>query len=380
MSLKIGGTIKFSANKTTIRVADEVRKNTITSALPGDLEFRSSDDTNTVSPVAIGSELNSGTDGDLLLKGKILGQKRLTVYVDGGVFERGDDGVLDVAYAYIGSEGREIYDYGKTTGSRQFYIKDHLGSTRMAITDLNEIVDATSYQPYGRMVELHKSAGTAIKEKFTGKEYDKEGGDENGGMGIGLFYFGKRYYDAEIGRWTSCDLKHEFFSPYTYVGNNPTGFIDPNGLWSKTFTQMQYGISASGTYYTNESSLSLNFEISRKNGFDLGAEAVFMKHTEYEGNGFEGNNTNITLGKFGAELAAKWMKGFGELFKFGGKLEATTLSVGQHVEGYNENLDVNLNIGAFSKGLMISGDKEGVNKIKGTSSDLIGVSAEIEKK
>ena len=49
------------------------------------------------------------------------------------------------------------------------------------------------------------------------------------GTGMGLVYFGARYYDPEIGVWTSCDVAHEFWSPYAYAAN-PLIFVDPNGL------------------------------------------------------------------------------------------------------------------------------------------------------
>jgi RHS repeat-associated protein len=49
--------------------------------------------------------------------------------------------------------------------------------------------------------------------------------------GMHLNYFGARYYDADVGIWTSCDPKHKFWSPYSYTGNgiSPIIGIDPNG-------------------------------------------------------------------------------------------------------------------------------------------------------
>jgi RHS repeat-associated protein len=49
------------------------------------------------------------------------------------------------------------------------------------------------------------------------------------GTGMGLVYFGARYYDPEIGVWTSTDPKGQYWSPYSYVGGNPALIIDPNG-------------------------------------------------------------------------------------------------------------------------------------------------------
>ncbi|HEX3025136.1 MAG TPA: RHS repeat-associated core domain-containing protein [Chitinophagaceae bacterium] len=43
--------------------------------------------------------------------------------------------------------------------------------------------------------------------------------------------FGRRYYDPEIGMWTSVDPAGQFHSPYSYAGNgmNPISAKDPDG-------------------------------------------------------------------------------------------------------------------------------------------------------
>jgi len=58
--------------------------------------------------------------------------------------------------------------------------------------------------------------------------------------GEGWYYFGARYYDAEVGLWTSTDPAKQYHSSYTYCGNNPISVYDPNGIygldvhWGKT--------------------------------------------------------------------------------------------------------------------------------------------------
>jgi len=63
--------------------------------------------------------------------------------------------------------------------------------------------------------------------RYKGKRIDKE---------IGLIYFGKRYYDPEVGRWTSPDPLGEIDGPnlYAYVRNNPMAYVDYFGLESET--------------------------------------------------------------------------------------------------------------------------------------------------
>jgi RHS repeat-associated protein len=142
------------------------------------------------------------------------------------------------SYALQGAdvEGRVVV--GNNTNNKQYYIKDHLGSTRQVIYETGAgntaIAEGTWYQAYGKMRPLTEPAkGEKVTEKFTGKEYDE---DENG-SGIGMFYFGARYYDADVGLWASTDKMHQFFSSYAYASNgregntNPILFVDYDGNW-----------------------------------------------------------------------------------------------------------------------------------------------------
>jgi hypothetical protein len=44
-----------------------------------------------------------------------------------------------------------------------------------------------------------------------------------------LFYFGKRYFDPEIGVWTAVDPAGQDFYVYGYCAGNPIILVDPNG-------------------------------------------------------------------------------------------------------------------------------------------------------
>ena len=59
---------------------------------------------------------------------------------------------------------------------------------------------------------------------FTGKERDVE---------TGLDYFGARYYESWSARWLSVDpmaKKYPGWSPYNYVGDDPSLLVDLNGM------------------------------------------------------------------------------------------------------------------------------------------------------
>jgi len=116
----------------------------------------------------------------------------------------------------------------KTTNKRYYYVKDHLGSIRQIIhktADYGDdgVVAAKNYQPYGSIIAEYNNA-TDYRYDFTEKERDKE---------TTLHYFGARYYDSGIGRWTTADPlgdKYPGWSPYAYTLCNPLRFIDPNGM------------------------------------------------------------------------------------------------------------------------------------------------------
>jgi RHS repeat-associated protein len=136
----------------------------------------------------------------------------------------------------FGVEGRQEYDNLAEYDSynNYFYVKDHLGSSRMTISaNVASFAptEATMYESYGAMEPVASfSPVSYTKEKFTGKEFDEEG-TVNGGTGIGLFYFGGRYYDSEIGLWVATDPTAQHFNLYMYGSNNPIYRFDPNGKY-----------------------------------------------------------------------------------------------------------------------------------------------------
>ncbi len=83
------------------------------------------------------------------------------------------------------------------------------------------------YYPFG-LTMPGRSTNTANPNdnyKFTGYERDDE-------AGLTLDYANARTYDPIIGRFMGIDPLLQFSSPYTYVGNNPIAFLDPDGLWA----------------------------------------------------------------------------------------------------------------------------------------------------
>jgi len=107
------------------------------------------------------------------------------------------------------------------------------------ITDINgNVVNKYEYDDFGNIISQTESISNDYT--YTGKERDRDSG---------LYYFGARYYDPEIGRWLTKDPKlgrisalryflvGQKLNRYSYVLNNPVNFIDMWGLEEKTKLQ-----------------------------------------------------------------------------------------------------------------------------------------------
>jgi RHS repeat-associated protein len=91
------------------------------------------------------------------------------------------------------------------TSSRSLYLKAVLAA------------DASSF--LGRYLLQINPTGFNL---FTGKMLTEE---------TGLVYFGARWYDPEIGRWISPDPSEDGENWYSYCGNNPVNYVDPDGYF-----------------------------------------------------------------------------------------------------------------------------------------------------
>ena len=105
----------------------------------------------------------------------------------------------------------------------KYIYRDHLGSSSRMANATGHQVKAVWYRPFGGTAAEH--GGATLRYRFTGKEKDDSG----------LYYYGARYYDDELGRFLAADsLLPNVYDPqqlnrFAYVRNNPVKLVDPDG-------------------------------------------------------------------------------------------------------------------------------------------------------
>ncbi len=130
-----------------------------------------------------------------------------------------------------------------TTPLYHYYLKDHLGNTRMTYhySGSNPTVDQEEeYYPFGSLFTDNNL--TENKYLYNGKELQDEFFEN--------YDYGARFYDAQLGRWHSPDPMAEIYyswSNYNYCLNDPIRFIDPNGM-KVTKTDTSYVVTGDDVY------------------------------------------------------------------------------------------------------------------------------------
>jgi len=131
---------------------------------------------------------------------------------------------------------------------------DHLTGSNILTDSSNNIYETLDYFPFGTArIDTHMAA-LDDQRKFADSEYDST---------TSLNYMKARYYDANLGRFTSEDpaflavgdtslqaitklelteyLKNpQQLNSYSYVANNPLKYVDPNGQFLSIITDIAF--------------------------------------------------------------------------------------------------------------------------------------------
>jgi RHS repeat-associated protein len=113
--------------------------------------------------------------------------------------------------------------------SISYYHFDAIGSTRLLTDSDGDVTNKYTYDAYGSVISHNEFTGSVDQPyQYVGQfgyytHYQEPD--------FGLMQLGVRFYDAEVGRFTSRDEFALFrSSPYSYVSGKPTRATDPSGL------------------------------------------------------------------------------------------------------------------------------------------------------
>jgi RHS repeat-associated protein len=159
-------------------------------------------------------------DGNLVKKIKPDGSK--TLYV-GGIYEvdKTSGGTVTGTKTYYPAAGAM-----RIGGTLYYMLKDHLGSASVLTDASGNIVTGadTRYYPFG---EARFSTSPMLTDKlFTGQREI---------TGLGIYYYGARFYSPKLGRFLSADsivpgyINPQNLNRFSYVNNNPLRYTDPTG-------------------------------------------------------------------------------------------------------------------------------------------------------
>jgi RHS repeat-associated protein len=302
-------------------------------------------------------------------------ENRQTSLSDGGSYEYDGEGrrvkkVADgVTTVYVyDAMGKLAAEYASAAPTNQpdcttcYLTADHLGSTRMVTDAEGAVKRRTDYHPFGGEIspdygDRNSVDGYAATDesnpKFTGKQRDYE-------SGLGLDYFGARYFSGAQGRFTSPDefvggayevggarpgrlgplpyadiMNPQSLNKYSYAYNNPLRYIDPDG----------HEVVLSGS--TQDQSEEMKRPLA--NASKKGEAALFKTVTGKNG------RTNLVLDK---EAAAKFQgphsKGYNMLVQTIGSKNTVTVEMSNFdsqtsYQGNNATVSLGRNVAGIDR-------------------------------
>jgi RHS repeat-associated protein len=111
------------------------------------------------------------------------------------------------------------------TSTLYWLFGDHLGSQAITTNSSGEKISEVRYSPWGE--DRYYAYTSSTTYRFTGQRTE---------FGLGLMYYGARFYDPSLGRFISPDTLIpeqtqgvQAWDRYAYANNNPVKYTDPSG-------------------------------------------------------------------------------------------------------------------------------------------------------
>lgn len=118
----------------------------------------------------------------------------------------------------------------EATTTTTFLATDHLGTVVAATDETGKVIWKGNLTAFGQ--DAGQSGLAERIASFTGKDFDAD---------AGLYYFNARWYDLELGRFTTEDPIRDLSNWYVYCGNDPINYTDQTGLISQPQTMTMDG-------------------------------------------------------------------------------------------------------------------------------------------
>jgi RHS repeat-associated protein len=143
----------------------------------------------------------------------------VTTYYVGQHYEK--KGTTVTKYYFAGATRLAV----RTNGTLSYLLGDHLGSSSVTTNASGVKTASALYKAFGET--RYSSGALGTDYKFTGQREQAE---------LGLYFYGARWYDSSLGRFTSPDTivptqtqGTQAWDRYAYANNNPVRYTDPTG-------------------------------------------------------------------------------------------------------------------------------------------------------